>query len=157
LFTQIIVTFFSGGLGAGIVTFVLNSLKADRDFLRTKLETLYLSVDAWTEHSTQVSALLMTGNLKELEELSKENPAIFGHIGQMIVIIDLYFPQLQPAYDKFFNLVSDTNVKKAQLKKGQVNNSIVGERISRFSWIVDLSLFHSPLARKIDSSTVRLV
>lgn len=91
MFTQIVVTFLSGGLGAGIVTFVLNSLKADRDFLRSKLETLYLAVDKYTELNTSISALLLTGYREELKALLQESKAIEEHIHQMIVIIDLYF------------------------------------------------------------------
>lgn len=73
--TQILITFFNGGLGAGVMTFVLNSLKADRDFLRSKLETLYLAVHKYTELNTSISAFVMTNRVKQaLEETGVKMP-----------------------------------------------------------------------------------
>jgi hypothetical protein len=81
LVTQILVTFFSRGLGAGIITFVLKALNADPDFLRSKLEALYLSVHTWTEASTLISGLLLMGNHEELEKALKDGSDLTEHVG----------------------------------------------------------------------------
>jgi hypothetical protein len=94
---------------------VLNSLKADRDFLRSKLETLYLAVHKYTEVNTNISALLLTGHLDSLTELTEENKGLVERIDEMIVIIDLYFPRLQPAYKTFSKLLAETNVQAGTL------------------------------------------
>jgi hypothetical protein len=117
LFTQIVATFLSGGLGAGIVTFVLNSLKADRDFLRSKLETLYLAVHKYTEAATLINALILSGNREQLGELLEQNSGVPEYLDQMNVIIDLYFPQLRPSYDEFRKLLSKTNVQGGALNE----------------------------------------
>jgi hypothetical protein len=104
--TQIVVTVISSGFGAGIVTFTLNSIKGERDFLRSKLETLYLAVHKYTLLSTSVSDLVMRNQLELLQkEVTDED---FEPEGQLVVIIDLYFPQLRPQYDEFKKLVSET-------------------------------------------------
>ena len=148
LLTQIVITFFSGGLGAGIVSFVLNSLKADRDFLRSKLETLYLAVHKYTELNTSITALLLTSHPEELKALLEESTAIEEHIHQMIVIIDLYFSQLRPAYDAFHDLLAETNVLGGQLniddpKHRQKYLRICDEAENFKKAIVQLSRSHS--------------
>src|ERR1700740_2606425 len=106
--TQIVITFISSGIGAGLVTFALNFMKAERDFLRSKLETLYLAVHKYTGLNTTISALVMANHIKLLkEEMANEDSE---HVNQLVVIIDLYFPQLRPQYDEFRKLISETLV-----------------------------------------------
>jgi hypothetical protein len=111
--TQIVITFISSGIGAGLVTFALNFMKAERDFLRSKLETLYLAVHKYTGLNTTISALVMANHIKLLkEEMANEDSE---HVNQLVVIIDLYFPQLRPQYDEFRKLISETLVVRGEL------------------------------------------
>jgi hypothetical protein len=111
--TQIVITFISSGIGAGVVTFALNFMKAERDFLRSKLETLYLAVHKYTGLNTTISALVMANHIKLLkEEMANEDSE---HVNQLVVIIDLYFPQLRPQYDEFRKLISETLVVGGEL------------------------------------------
>ena len=111
--TQIVVTVISSGMGAGIVTFGLNTMKAERDFLRSKLEALYLAVHKYTELNATISALLMQNHTELLrKELADED---YEHVSQLVMIIDLYFPQLRPQYDEFRKLLSQTLIISGEL------------------------------------------
>jgi hypothetical protein len=108
--TQIVVTVISSGVGAGIVTFVLNFLKGERDFLRSKLETLYLDVHKYTVDSTSLSAEIMTRDSAPAPMTGDTE-----HVNEMVVIIDLYFPKLRPEYENFRKLLSGTIVVDRRL------------------------------------------
>jgi hypothetical protein len=116
--TQIVVTVIGSGIGAGIVTFVLNFMKAERDFLRSKLETLYLAVHKYTVKNTSLSAAVLSASSFILAGYGGQTSGDADYIDQMIVIIDLYFPQLRAQYDEFRELLSETLVVSGELNVG---------------------------------------
>ena len=92
-----LVSLIGSGLGAGIITFGLNFWKAERDFHRSKLEALYLAVHKYTGTNTGVAFKIQIGAAGIAEELN----ANMENADQLELLINLYFPTLQPALVRF--------------------------------------------------------
>lgn len=86
------------GLGAGVVTFVLNFWKAERDIRRANLERLYADVHRYTFSMSLVAAQMRIGEFDPSEELNKsfKDAEDFDLI---TLLIDLYFPRLKPIFE----------------------------------------------------------
>jgi hypothetical protein len=86
------------GLGAGVVTFVLNFWKAERDIRRANLERLYAAVHRYTFSMSLVAAQMRIGEFNPSEELNKsfKDAEDFDLI---TLLIDLYFPRLKPIFE----------------------------------------------------------
>jgi hypothetical protein len=109
-----LLSLIGGGLGAGIITFVLNFWKAERDFRRTKLEDLYLAVHKYTQTQTGITLRIQTSQPGIVEEL-KEN---LEHADQAELLINLYFPTLQPALEAFRGKLQAMIVKDGEFNVG---------------------------------------
>jgi hypothetical protein len=96
--TTAILTVLGSGVGAGAVTFGLNFWKTERDFRRAKLESLYLAV----HKNTQFMSLL---RLRQEQDLSSDIDKLLEEraedLTQISLLIDLYFRELRPLFEKF--------------------------------------------------------
>jgi hypothetical protein len=85
-----LVTVLASGVGAGVVTFALNSRRAEKDFRRTKLEALYLAIHKYVETMTVISLQLRTS--RRWKPNDEEN--VKEHVDMINLLIDLYFRPL---------------------------------------------------------------
>jgi hypothetical protein len=109
-----LLSLIGGGLGAGIITFALNFWKAERDFRRTKLEDLYLALHKYTETQTEVTVRIQMNQSGIVEEL-REN---MEHADQIELLINLYFPSLRSALERFRAILEAMIVKDGEFNVG---------------------------------------
>src|SRR5260221_13458674 len=99
------VTLSGSGLGTAVVNYWLTERKAKRDLRRTKLEELFLAVNAWGNlmgsHSVTIHSV-MIGKL----EYDQANDLIIDSLksaektaGRMEMLINLYFKELKHDFE----------------------------------------------------------
>lgn len=98
-----LLTIIGSGVVSAVVTYRLNARKAEREFLRAKLETLYLAIDNFTEmlslsYLTWLPVLAGRVTAEQALEINRKSaeafPARIHKTAEMLVSI--YFPQLDP-------------------------------------------------------------
>ena len=95
--TSTILTILGSGFGASVMTFILNSLKADLDFRRAKLEELYAGVHGYMVDLPVISFRQRTGKPVTEEEME----ALNENVGRIDMLVNLYFPELLPVLKQF--------------------------------------------------------
>jgi hypothetical protein len=99
-FLQVMVSsVIGGGVGAGTMTFGLNFWRGERDLRRANLERLYTAVHKYTK--SMLSMALWAGSGFELPEDQSKLVELTAQFDLITVLIDLYFPQLKPAFESF--------------------------------------------------------
>jgi hypothetical protein len=105
-----------GGLGAGLVTFGLNYWQAERNFYRSKLESLYLAVHRYTLVMFMVSSEIQAGvPLTPDKYKAQEDSDVIS------LLVNLYFPRLLPVFEKFKATMQDSIVEGGKFKMGNPN------------------------------------
>jgi hypothetical protein len=117
LATQLITSILGGGLGAGVVTFLLNFWKGERDIRRANLERLYTAVHKFTKG-------MVSRRLPVLQGFTMpEDPSRAAELNEQFdlicVLVDLYFPRLKPDFEGF---------RKKALKWSTQNEKFVGNQ-----------------------------
>ena len=138
--TQILLAVFTiltSGVVSAVVTYRLNALKTEREFMRAKLELLYLAVDNFTEvltltNMSMIPVLSGATTYELVTEATKENKQAFG--GQdaqtATMLISIYFPELKSAFDKVLdsrNKIGQRIIGAAIAKKLPINNKELQE------------------------------
>ena len=111
--TSTILTILGSGFGAGVMTFILNSLKADRDFRRAKLEELYAGVHGYMVDLPVISFRQRTGKPVTEEEME----ALNENVGRIDMLVNLYFPELLPVLKQF--RAAERSLSEQDYRSGQ--------------------------------------
>jgi hypothetical protein len=103
-----LVTVVMSGVVAAVVTYRLNTTKEHVFFMRKKGEELYLAAETFDR---SLSSYFLPGysvvkgeiSWNEFLDLTIENANKSDNEAsrQVLMLVDIYFPQLQPAFDKY--------------------------------------------------------
>jgi hypothetical protein len=85
------------GLGAGVVTFVLNFWKAERNIRRANLERLYRALHKYIKEMLFVVLEVRRGEF----DATKDRSNIEAQADEIDVLIDLYFPRLKVIFENY--------------------------------------------------------
>jgi hypothetical protein len=109
----IIVNIGSSALGAGIVTFWMNFMKAEWDFRRAKIEELYAAVHKYTMDMLILSVRVRTG-----KDQSDGKPNVWATeaYDRINLFIDLYFPRLHLTFEKYTLAIQDFLVEDGKFR-----------------------------------------
>ncbi len=100
-----VLTILGSGLSSAVVTYLLNMHKAEKDLLRTKLETLFVAVNAYTseldsDYSYYRQVIVGALHQDKFRELHNEGAKEANPSYEAVeMLISIYFPQLKTPFE----------------------------------------------------------
>jgi hypothetical protein len=104
-----LVTIIGSGVASGVVTHKLNARKDREEFMRTKLEALFVAIQGYIEEfawSYSHWVDFMEGKVNYAaasESYEKDSRVVLGLYGTSVMLLNLYFPELLNEFEKLQN------------------------------------------------------
>jgi hypothetical protein len=117
IFSSIISALVGGAISSSVITYVLGARRAEREILRNKLEGLYVEISK-DMRNMHVNATRMASEVRKIDQKQAlPEPQVVSVPGDEAqprsdehwTLINIYFPQAIPAYEKYFSTYQAIN------------------------------------------------
>jgi|GEM_PF-3436680 hypothetical protein len=117
IFSSIFSALVGGAISSSVITYVLGARRAEREILRNKLEGLYIEISRDMRHM-HVEATRMANEVRKIDQkqalpeqdaVSVPGDEVQPRSDEHNTLINIYFPEAIPAYEKYFSTYQAIN------------------------------------------------